>query len=102
MLSRKLIVKAGMATGGGPFEEGMNDQDLPNWSNEGVDDRLNNMVWYFIIDGVLLTTTIKMQLSPDLAKLNSLKLFVNTVFLAGQGIKGPWAVTLVEDIFVCR
>lgn len=33
-----------MATGGGPFEEGMNDQDLPNWSNEGVDDRLNNMV----------------------------------------------------------
>lgn len=63
-----------MATGGGPFEEGMNDQDLPNWSNEGVDDRLNNMVWYFIIDGVLLTTTIKMQLSPDLAKLNSLKL----------------------------
>ncbi|XP_032474149.1 pericentriolar material 1 protein isoform X23 [Phocoena sinus] len=34
-----------MATGGGPFEEGMNDQDLPNWSNEGVDDRLNNMDW---------------------------------------------------------
>jgi len=32
-----------MATGGGPFEEGVNDQDLPNWSNEGVDDRLNNM-----------------------------------------------------------
>lgn len=42
---RKLIVKASMATGGGPFEEGMNDQDLPNWSNEGVDDRLNNMDW---------------------------------------------------------
>ncbi|XP_038546022.1 pericentriolar material 1 protein isoform X11 [Canis lupus familiaris] len=34
-----------MATGGGPFEEGINDQDLPNWSNEGVDDRLNNMDW---------------------------------------------------------
>ncbi|XP_045844796.1 pericentriolar material 1 protein isoform X3 [Meles meles] len=34
-----------MATGGGPFEEGLNDQDLPNWSNEGVDDRLNNMDW---------------------------------------------------------
>ncbi|XP_048082300.1 pericentriolar material 1 protein isoform X9 [Ursus arctos] len=34
-----------MATGGGPFEEGVNDQDLPNWSNEGVDDRLNNMDW---------------------------------------------------------
>ncbi|PNI34809.1 PCM1 isoform 8 [Pan troglodytes] len=23
----------------------MNDQDLPNWSNENVDDRLNNMDW---------------------------------------------------------
>nr|XP_020028101.1 pericentriolar material 1 protein isoform X9 [Castor canadensis] len=34
-----------MATGGGPFEESMNDQDLPNWSNENVDDRLNNMDW---------------------------------------------------------
>ncbi|XP_036750064.2 pericentriolar material 1 protein isoform X11 [Manis pentadactyla] len=34
-----------MATGGGPFEEGMNDQDLPNWSSENVDDRLNNMDW---------------------------------------------------------
>ncbi|XP_023987164.1 pericentriolar material 1 protein isoform X10 [Physeter macrocephalus] len=34
-----------MATGGGPFEEGVNGQDLPNWSNEGVDDRLNNMDW---------------------------------------------------------
>ncbi|XP_045735670.1 pericentriolar material 1 protein isoform X19 [Mirounga angustirostris] len=33
-----------MATGGGPFEEGVNDQDLPNWSNDGVDDRLNNMI----------------------------------------------------------
>ncbi|KAF1659605.1 Pericentriolar material 1 protein, partial [Aptenodytes patagonicus] len=31
-----------MATGGGPFEEGMNDQDLPSWSNESLDDRLNN------------------------------------------------------------
>lgn len=41
-----------MATGGGPFEEGVNDQDLPNWSNESVDDRLNNMVRYLIIDGV--------------------------------------------------
>ncbi|XP_012880932.1 PREDICTED: pericentriolar material 1 protein isoform X2 [Dipodomys ordii] len=34
-----------MATGGGPFEESMNDQDLPNWSSECVDDRLNNMDW---------------------------------------------------------
>ncbi|XP_023577750.1 pericentriolar material 1 protein isoform X3 [Octodon degus] len=34
-----------MATGGGPFEESMNDQDLPNWSNESIDDRLNNMDW---------------------------------------------------------
>ncbi|XP_058525869.1 pericentriolar material 1 protein isoform X3 [Ochotona princeps] len=34
-----------MATGGGPFEEGMDDQDLPNWSSESVDDRLNNMDW---------------------------------------------------------
>ncbi|XP_060262994.1 pericentriolar material 1 protein isoform X30 [Ovis aries] len=34
-----------MATGGGPFEEGVNEQDLPNWSNESVDDRLNNMDW---------------------------------------------------------
>ncbi|XP_033082593.1 pericentriolar material 1 protein isoform X33 [Trachypithecus francoisi] len=34
-----------MATGGGPFEDGMNDEDLPNWSNENVDDRLNNMDW---------------------------------------------------------
>lgn len=33
-----------MATGGGPFEEGMNDQDLPSWSNESLDDRLNNTV----------------------------------------------------------
>nr|XP_039316960.1 pericentriolar material 1 protein isoform X6 [Saimiri boliviensis boliviensis] len=42
---KELIVKANMATGGGPFEDGMNDQDLPNWSNESVDDRLNNMDW---------------------------------------------------------
>ncbi|NWW10432.1 PCM1 protein, partial [Oreocharis arfaki] len=34
-----------MATGGSPFEEGMNDQDLPNWSNESLDDRLNNTDW---------------------------------------------------------
>ncbi|XP_055650254.1 pericentriolar material 1 protein isoform X20 [Falco peregrinus] len=34
-----------MATGGGPFEEGMNDQDLPCWSNESLDDRLNNTDW---------------------------------------------------------
>ncbi|KAM6135725.1 pericentriolar material 1 protein isoform 10-T10 [Phoenicopterus ruber ruber] len=34
-----------MATGGGPFEEGMNDQDLPSWSNESLDDRLNNTDW---------------------------------------------------------
>ncbi|XP_021141543.1 pericentriolar material 1 protein isoform X27 [Columba livia] len=34
-----------MATGGGPFEEGMNDQDLPSWSNDSFDDRLNNTDW---------------------------------------------------------
>ncbi|XP_077638987.1 pericentriolar material 1 protein isoform X11 [Lonchura striata] len=34
-----------MATGGGPFEEGMNDQDLPSWTNESLDDRLNNTDW---------------------------------------------------------
>nr|XP_033799925.1 pericentriolar material 1 protein isoform X4 [Geotrypetes seraphini] len=34
-----------MATGGGPFEEGINDQDMPTWSSEGLDDRLNNMDW---------------------------------------------------------
>ncbi|XP_061849867.1 pericentriolar material 1 protein isoform X6 [Colius striatus] len=34
-----------MATGGGSFEEDMNDQDLPGWSNESLDDRLNNMDW---------------------------------------------------------
>ncbi|XP_075787272.1 pericentriolar material 1 protein isoform X3 [Pelodiscus sinensis] len=34
-----------MATGGGPFEESMNDQDLPSWSNESFDDRLNNTDW---------------------------------------------------------
>lgn len=33
-----------MAAGGGPFEESMNDQDLPSWSNESLDDRLNNTV----------------------------------------------------------
>ncbi|KAJ7408353.1 hypothetical protein WISP_121333 [Willisornis vidua] len=31
--------------GGGPFEEGMNEQDLPSWSNESLDDRLNNTDW---------------------------------------------------------
>ncbi|NXM71870.1 PCM1 protein, partial [Serilophus lunatus] len=34
-----------MATGGGPFEEDMNDQDLPTWSHESLDDRLNNTDW---------------------------------------------------------
>ncbi|NXJ25625.1 PCM1 protein, partial [Dicrurus megarhynchus] len=34
-----------MATGGSPFEEGMNDQELPSWSNESLDDRLNNTDW---------------------------------------------------------
>jgi hypothetical protein len=38
------LIKGNMATGGGPFEEVMHDQDLPNWSNDSVDDRLNNMV----------------------------------------------------------
>lgn len=39
------LIRANMATGGGPFEEVMHDQDLPNWSNDSVDDRLNNMEW---------------------------------------------------------
>lgn len=43
-VSRELI-RANMATGGGPFEEVMHDQDLPNWSTESVDDRLNNVEW---------------------------------------------------------
>ncbi|NXH16554.1 PCM1 protein, partial [Bucco capensis] len=34
-----------MATGGSPFEEGMNDQGFPSWSNESLDDRLNNTDW---------------------------------------------------------
>ncbi|NXN96332.1 PCM1 protein, partial [Rhinopomastus cyanomelas] len=34
-----------MATGGGPFEEDMNDQDLPSWSSESLEDRLNNTDW---------------------------------------------------------
>ncbi|XP_060134831.1 pericentriolar material 1 protein isoform X6 [Zootoca vivipara] len=34
-----------MAAGGSPFEEGMDDRDLPGWSNESLDDRLNNTDW---------------------------------------------------------
>lgn len=34
-----------MAAGGSPFEEGMDDHDLPNWVNESLDDRLNNTGW---------------------------------------------------------
>ncbi|XP_062991633.1 pericentriolar material 1 protein isoform X2 [Elgaria multicarinata webbii] len=34
-----------MAAGGSPFEEGMDDRDLPSWSNESLDDRLNNTGW---------------------------------------------------------
>ncbi|CAH2300307.1 pericentriolar material 1 isoform X1 [Pelobates cultripes] len=34
-----------MATGGGPPEEIISDQELPNWSHESFDDRLNNMDW---------------------------------------------------------
>ncbi|KAH0616163.1 hypothetical protein JD844_027083 [Phrynosoma platyrhinos] len=33
-----------MAAGGSPFEEGI-DGDLPNWSNESLDDQLNNTSW---------------------------------------------------------
>jgi len=84
-----------MATGGAPFEEGVNDQDLPNWSNESVDDRLNNMVRYLIIDGVLLATDIKMQFSADLAKSRSLKLCRHS-FLAGQYSKRPGAVCYIS------
>ncbi|MBN3317342.1 PCM1 protein, partial [Atractosteus spatula] len=36
-----------MATGGVPFDDGVDDQELPNWSisNGSLDDRLNNMDW---------------------------------------------------------
>ncbi|XP_061440803.1 pericentriolar material 1 protein isoform X3 [Rhineura floridana] len=34
-----------MAAGGSPFEEGMDDRDLPSWCNESLDDRLNNTGW---------------------------------------------------------
>uniref|UniRef100_A0A8C6X9V4 Pericentriolar material 1 n=1 Tax=Naja naja TaxID=35670 RepID=A0A8C6X9V4_NAJNA len=34
-----------MATGGSPFEEGIDDHDLPSWSHESLDDRLNNTSW---------------------------------------------------------
>ncbi|KAM8939495.1 pericentriolar material 1 protein [Pelodytes ibericus] len=34
-----------MATGGGPPDEVSGDQELPNWSHEPFDDRLNNMDW---------------------------------------------------------
>ncbi|XP_073697570.1 pericentriolar material 1 protein isoform X4 [Garra rufa] len=36
-----------MATGGTPFEDGADDQELHNWSisNGSLDDRLNNMDW---------------------------------------------------------
>uniref|UniRef100_A0ABM5GIJ1 Pericentriolar material 1 protein isoform X2 n=1 Tax=Pogona vitticeps TaxID=103695 RepID=A0ABM5GIJ1_9SAUR len=34
-----------MAAGGSPFEEGIDDRDLPSWSNESLDDRLNNTSW---------------------------------------------------------
>ncbi|XP_053110484.1 pericentriolar material 1 protein isoform X3 [Hemicordylus capensis] len=34
-----------MAAGGSPFEEGMDDRDLPSWGNESIDDHLNNTGW---------------------------------------------------------
>ncbi|KAM6440325.1 pericentriolar material 1 protein isoform 3-T5 [Liasis olivaceus] len=34
-----------MATGGSPFEEGIDERDLPSWSHESLDDRLNNTSW---------------------------------------------------------
>ncbi|XP_013907778.1 PREDICTED: pericentriolar material 1 protein isoform X7 [Thamnophis sirtalis] len=34
-----------MATGGSPFEEEIDDHDLPSWSHESLDDRLNNTSW---------------------------------------------------------
>ncbi|XP_073501485.1 pericentriolar material 1 protein isoform X2 [Phyllobates terribilis] len=34
-----------MATGGGPPDETITDPDLPNWSHESLEDRLNNMEW---------------------------------------------------------
>ncbi|KAM3831788.1 pericentriolar material 1 protein isoform 2-T5 [Vipera latastei] len=34
-----------MATGGSPFEEGIDDRDLASWSHESLDDRLNNTSW---------------------------------------------------------
>uniref|UniRef100_J3S989 Pericentriolar material 1 protein n=1 Tax=Crotalus adamanteus TaxID=8729 RepID=J3S989_CROAD len=34
-----------MATGGSPFEEGIDDRDVASWSHESLDDRLNNTSW---------------------------------------------------------
>ncbi|KAM4050965.1 pericentriolar material 1 protein isoform 2-T2 [Anomaloglossus baeobatrachus] len=34
-----------MATGGGPPDEPITDPDLPSWSHESLEDRLNNMEW---------------------------------------------------------
>ncbi|XP_048365372.1 pericentriolar material 1 protein isoform X3 [Sphaerodactylus townsendi] len=34
-----------MAAGGSPFEDGLDDHDLPSWGNESLDDRLNNTSW---------------------------------------------------------
>ncbi|XP_047406224.1 pericentriolar material 1 protein isoform X7 [Sciurus carolinensis] len=68
-----------MATGGGPFEEGMNDQDLPNWSNESVDDRLNNMRSIGSdSQGRATAANNKRQLSENRKPFNFLPMQINT------------------------
>ncbi|ETE73288.1 Pericentriolar material 1 protein, partial [Ophiophagus hannah] len=44
-LRRRRLIITTMATGGSPFEEGIDDHDLPSWSHESLDDRLNNTSW---------------------------------------------------------
>jgi hypothetical protein len=51
----------------------MHDQDLPNWSNDSVDDRLNNMVWCFTLGGILLTTNVQWGSPIDCIYWNSVK-----------------------------
>ncbi|XP_062069313.1 pericentriolar material 1 protein isoform X12 [Lepus europaeus] len=68
-----------MATGGGPFEEGMNDHDLPSWSNESVDDRLNNMRSIGSdSQGRATAANNKRQLSENRKPFNFLPMQINT------------------------
>ncbi|XP_019336846.1 pericentriolar material 1 protein isoform X6 [Alligator mississippiensis] len=68
-----------MATGGGPFEEGMNDQDLPSWSNESLDDRLNNTRSIGSdSQGRATAANNKRQLNENRKPFNFLSLQINT------------------------